>query len=257
MSFLGIDHHHGNGLLGSIHWTLSKSTKVLNDDSTENDAVEGTGRISDHSLAKILLDSTEIVRNHSCSVCGSSMELPDISCHQSEEGSSDVLGDRNSLAIVPVHTTDAGQIELKPGWPLLHRRILSETQYPDRSLMRCQISVVQWAMRLPCRNLSYGVDHDKKPSICDQGRDQDQGAALDSESGALVLVSSEIGTTSSPECNSRSIPKELEGLHEKYSSTCRLFEYQELVSATSNFLPGLFHITSVTMLNLTKSVFLL
>lgn len=255
MSFLGIVRHHGNGLLGSIHWTLSKSTKVLNDDSTGNDAVEGTGRISDHSLAKVLLDSTEIVRNHSCSVCGSSME--DISCHQSEEGSSDDCGGENFLAIVPVQTTDAGQIVLKPGWPLLHRRILSETQYPDRSLMRCQISVVQWAMRLPCRNLSYGVDHDKKPSICDQGqRDQDQGAALDSESGALVLVSSEIGTTSSPECNSRSIPKELEGLHEKYSSTCRLFEYQELVSATSNFLPGLFHIISLNYVQFNKISFL-
>ncbi|KAB1203137.1 Receptor-like cytosolic serine/threonine-protein kinase RBK2 [Morella rubra] len=41
----------------------------------------------------------------------------------------------------------------------------------------------------------------------------------------------------SPEHSPRRLPEELEGLHEKYSSTCRLFKYRELVSATSNFLP--------------------
>lgn len=60
---------------------------------------------------------------------------------------------------------------------------------------------------------------------------------LDSKSGALVPVDAEIGTASSPERDLKRIPKELEGLHDKYSSSCRLFKYQELVSATSNFLP--------------------
>ncbi|KAJ1387366.1 UspA [Sesbania bispinosa] len=226
----GIDLHHRNGLFGSIHWTLSKGTKVLSD--------EGSSHISDHSLAKVLLDSTEeVVRKQSCTICGTTPELQNTSSssHQSEEGSSGDGGSENSLAIVPVQTTDAGQPELKPGWPLLNRRILSDRQSLDRSLMCHQTSVVQWAMRLPCRNLSYGVDHDRKPNINDQG--QGQPVALDSESGALVPAGTEIGTASLPERNSRSIPKELEGLHEKYSSTCRLFEYQELVSATSNFLP--------------------
>ncbi|CAJ2667670.1 unnamed protein product [Trifolium pratense] len=222
----GLDRHHGNGLLGSIHWTLSKSTKVQNDD-----ADEGTRRISDHSLAKVLLDSTENVKHHSCSICGA---LQDTSCHQSadepsegSERSSVDGGNENSMAIVSVQTIDTRQPEMKPGWPLLHRKILSETQLPDKPFMRHQTSVVQWAMKLPRRNLSYRVDHI-----------QNQSVALDSESGALVPVDSEIGKTySSPACNLKIIPKELEALHEKYSSTCRLFEYQELVSVTSNFLP--------------------
>ncbi|XP_061373349.1 protein kinase STUNTED-like [Gastrolobium bilobum] len=225
----GTDRRHRNGLFGSIHWTLSKSTIHW------TDADEGTRqKISDHSLAKVFLDSTEIVRKESCLICGPTQALPNTSCHQSAEGSSDDVVSENSLAIVPVQTPDAGQPELKPGWPLLHRRILSDRLSHDRSWMH-HISVVQWAMRLPCRNLSHAADHDKKPNICDQG--QDQPVTLDGESGALVVVDAEIGIAFSPECNSRSIPKELEGIHERYSSTCRLFEYQELVSATSNFMP--------------------
>lgn len=243
-------------MLGSIHWTLGKSMKVLNDDNAD----EGTGRISDHSLAKVFLDSTETVRtDQSCSVCGPTpAALPDTSCDESAEGScGGDGGSENSLAIVPVQTTDAGQPELKPGWPLLHWRISSDRQEsPDRPLTRHQISVVQWAMRLPRRNLWYGVDHDKQPNICNQGQDQDEPVALDSESGALVPVDSELGkATTLPECNSSSIPKELEGLHEKYSSTCRLFEYRELVSATSNFLPGLFPSISFTGSVLQKLVY--
>ncbi|KAL2339730.1 hypothetical protein Fmac_007670 [Flemingia macrophylla] len=232
----GVDRHHRNGLISSIHWTLSKRTKVLSDDNSGMDADEKkTGQISDRSLAKFFLDSTETVTKPSCSICGTTLALPDPSCYQSAEGFSGDDVRENSLAIVPVKPTVAAKLELKPGWPLLHRRILPDKQSSERSLMRPQISVVQWAMRLPSRNLSYTVNHNEKPNICDQG--QDQPAALDSESGALVPVDSEIGITFSPEHNSRNIPKELEGLHEKYSSTCRLFEYQELVSATSNFMP--------------------
>lgn len=111
----------------------------------------------------------------------------------------------------------------------LRKTILSETSSPGRSLLR-QISVVQWAMQLPCRNLSYSVDHDPKTNNCDQY--QDQSLALDSKSGTRVPVDAEIGRVSSPERNSRSIAIELEGLHligalrnEKYSSTCKLFKY--------------------------------
>ncbi|QCE15721.1 probable receptor-like serine/threonine-protein kinase At5g57670 [Vigna unguiculata] len=234
----GIDRQHRNGLVGSIHWTLSRNTKVLSDDNSGTDADEKKpGQISDHSLAKFFLDSTETVRKPSCSVCGTTLALPDPSCYQSAEGVSGDDGKENSLAIVPVQVqpTVAAEAELKPGWPLLHRRIISDTQSTDRSLTHPEISVVQWAMRLPSRNISYASDRDEKSETCD--RSLDQPAALDRESGALVPVDSEIRTASSPESNSRNIPKELEGLHEKYSSTCRLFGYQDLVSATSNFLP--------------------
>ncbi|XP_057729038.1 protein kinase STUNTED [Arachis stenosperma] len=221
---------HRNGLLGSIHWKISKSTKVLSDESAESDAGKSTGQFSDHSLAKILMDTTEFDRKDSCSVCDPILALPPPdSCHQSaEEESCSDRGCDNSLAIVPVPTMDAAPPELKPGWPLLHQRISSETQFPDRLSAR-QISVVQWAMRLPSRNLSYASDQDRKP--------QDESVPLDSETGAVVPVDYGIVTVSLPEPNSKSIPLELASLHEKYSSSCRLFEYQELVSATSNFLP--------------------
>lgn len=238
---IGFDCHREDGLLGSIRSTLGSNKKVSNDN-----AVKGTKRVSDHSLGKILLDSSEKVRDQSCSICGA---MEDTSCHQcgeepsrESEGSSSRDGEKeNSLAIVPVVTTDAGQQpELKPGWPLLHRKILSERGLPVKPFKRNQISVVQWAMSLPNRNVSNGgVDHDKQLSICDQG--WDQLAGLNSQCVALVPVESVIGKTYSlPESTLKIIPKELEGLPEKYSSTCRLFEYQELVSATSNFLPGLF-----------------
>lgn len=237
-------------MLGSIYRTRGKSSKVLSDDATSMVAADkGAGQISDHCLAKAFLDSTEIVRRQSCSICGPTPALPNASCHQTVEKSSCEGVSKNSLAVVPIKTTDAGQLELKPGWPLLHRRILSDGQPLDRSSLR-QISVVQWAMRLPCRNLSYAADHDHRQNNCDRG--QDQSVALDSESGALVPVDAEIGSAFSPESNSSSIPKELEGLHDKYSATCRLFEYQELVSAASNFLPGVFPSTSLTQFNLTK-----
>ncbi|KAF6167124.1 hypothetical protein GIB67_029762 [Kingdonia uniflora] len=61
---------------------------------------------------------------------------------------------------------------------------------------------------------------------------------LDGKTGAIVPVG--ITTTSppsSPEHGLKRLPEELEHLHEKYSSSCRLFSYQELMSATSNFMP--------------------
>ncbi|OIW00694.1 hypothetical protein TanjilG_09663 [Lupinus angustifolius] len=230
----GIDCHCRNGLSGSNHWTLNKSSKVLSDDTKSMDVDKGAGRISDNSLAKLFLDSTETVRRESCSICGPTLALPDISCHQSEEGSSGEDGNENSLAILPVKTIGPSQLEFKPGWPLLRQKSLSARQHFGRSSLR-HISVVQWAMRLPCRHLPYAADHDHRPDNFDRG--QDQYAALDSETGALVAVGAASATAHSHEYNSVSIPRELEGLHDKYSATCRLFQYKELVSATSNFLP--------------------
>lgn len=216
---------------------------MLNDDNTGIHE-KGTGKTSDNSLAKVFLDTTETIEKKSCSICGpTTSALPNTSCdHSARESSSDVVKE-NSLAIVLAKTSDSALVsssnilsvrelpELKPGWPLLHRTVTSDQRSPKRSLVR-QISVVQWAMQLPSRNLSYAADSDPG---------QYQSLALDGESGAIVPVDAEIGTASSPDHNARIIPKELEGLHDKYSSTCRLFQYQELLSATSNFLPGMFH----------------
>jgi len=232
VSVAGVDQKNPTtGVLSSIHRTLGKTSKVSDDDGTVMQE-KGSGQFSDHSLAKAFLDSKEFIEKKRCSICSSNPAPFGLCCNHSEEESCGDACDENPLAIVSVPTNDSAS---KPGWPLLHRTIISDRKYSERSLFR-QISVVQWAMQLPSRNLSYAAHLDQKTNYC--GPNKDQFLALDSKSGALVPVDTEIGTATLPEHNSRSIPKELEGLHEKYSSSCRLFEYQELVLATSNFLPG-------------------
>lgn len=239
----GMDCHGRNGLLASIHRTFSSSSRVLDDGNTGM-LDKGTYKSSDNSLAMAFLDSTETVQKQSCSLCGPAYALPNSACNQCAEESSGDSGKENSMSIVLAQTTEAASSasvlsvtelpELKPGWPLLHRTISSGRQSLDRSLVR-QISVVQWAMQLPSRNPSYAGDHVHRP--VSSGPDHHQSLGLDSESGAIVPVNAQIGTASSPDHNSRKIPEELECLYEKYSSTCRLFKYQELLLATSNFLP--------------------
>ncbi|KAI9113358.1 hypothetical protein K1719_015883 [Acacia pycnantha] len=239
----GIDGRGRNGLLASIRRTFSSSSKVLNDDNT-GILDKGTSKTSDNSLAKAFIDSTETVQKRSCSLCGPAYALPDSTCNQAAEESSGGSGKEYSMSIVLAQTTKAASSasvlparkspELKPGWPLLHRTISSGRQSPVGSLVR-QISVVQWAMQLPSRNFWHAGDHVHRPAS--SVPDHHQSLALDSESGAIVPLNAQIGIASSPDHDSRKIPKELEGLPEKYSSTCRLFQYQELFLATSNFSP--------------------
>ncbi|CAI9263480.1 unnamed protein product [Lactuca saligna] len=91
--------------------------------------------------------------------------------------------------------------------------------------------MVQWDMRLPTRHCFEITNSDS------QNYDQNDGIP---ENGAIVCVGDDefqSDPSSSPYYDSILLPKELEGLHEKYSATCRLFQYQELLSATSNFKP--------------------
>lgn len=235
VSVAGVDQNPTTGVLCSIHRTLGKTSKVLDDDGTGIQE-KGSGQFSDHSLAKAFLDSKEFIEKKSCSICSSNPALFGLCCNHLEEESCGDACHENPLAIVSVQTNDSAS---KPGWPLLHRTIISDRKCSERSPFR-QISVVQWAMQLPSRDLSYDAHLVQKTNYC--GPNKDEFLALDSKSGALVPVDAEIGTAPLPDHNTRSIPKELEGLHEKYSSSCRLFKYQELVLATSNFLPGAYFI---------------
>lgn len=190
-------------------------------------------------------DCKESEPKRNCLICAPASAMPADSCGQQsiEEGSSgDSHGD-DSLAIVPVQKLEASSSsvsllirelpELRPGWPLLRREILPDQKTSTKSSVR-QISVVQWAMRLPSRN---------SPSASFDA-DEDRSTNLDSESGAIVPVgTNNASSPPSPSCSPTNLPKELEGLHEKYSAVCRLFKYQELLSATSNFMPGLFFST--------------
>ncbi|KAJ6730526.1 hypothetical protein OIU85_021336 [Salix viminalis] len=233
---------HSKSLLSVVHGTISfeKNSRVLN----ESGANEGSkdDQYNDQILKKALMkarsNSLESIMKENCSVCGSATIFADDSCNESAGASfSDNGGDDKSLALVPVPRvveptssvpTLIRQVPaLKPSWPLFCGTVL-----PDQKASN--VSVVQWEMTLPSGQLSLSsVNSIHKPDDSDKGEDR---LNLDGESGAIVAVGMETATAPhSPDHNSRSPPKELEGLHERYSAACRLFQYQELLSATSNF----------------------
>ncbi|OMO91237.1 hypothetical protein CCACVL1_07181 [Corchorus capsularis] len=235
----GIEDHKRNGLLNAIQrtMTLNKNSKVLSEGFANAVTNLNSDETNTKMLEQALVKASSAKQN--CSICGSKNYSLLNNSAKEEDGND---GD-NSLAIVPVQKAEAatGSIsmlikqlpEIRPGWPLLRRAVLSDRQQPvpDRSSLR-QISVVQWVMRLPSRRTLYIGNSDQKQDMFDQS--ENKSSNFD---GAIVPVGVEnVITPPSPDYNSRNLPKELEGLHEKYSATCRLFKYQELLSATSNFL---------------------
>lgn len=153
--------------------------------------------------------------------------------------------DNNSLALVPIqrHDTASNSVVIqdskcsKSRWPFLRRVFLPKQQYLEKSVKKT--SVFQWVLRLPSFQSSAVVYPDQKQGISDQ--DEDHCSSLDGESGAIVpFGSNTVCHPFSPNHGLESFPKELLNLNEKYSSTCRLFSFQELLLATSNFSYGLF-----------------
>lgn len=176
-----------------------------------------------------------------CSICSiNSVAASDSGAHLAKESSTDDC-EENSMTMVPLKKLeDAPSLislfkesaELKPGWPLLGPTILSCRKPQDSSHVR-QIPVVEWAMQLPSRYCSSIENLNSE-----YGGERDQSCELDGESGAMVsVVNGTVPIPSSPDCILFSLPDELEGLHQKYSATCRFFKFHELVSVTSNFSP--------------------
>ncbi|KAH9757224.1 protein kinase domain-containing protein [Citrus sinensis] len=221
---------------------LSKDCSVL---AVNNGKVVFQKEGCPSTAVKARSDCSGSAAKQNCSICGPVRNLPDGSCSQSEEESpSDGGAGDESLAIVPVQNVEAASTsitmlvrqlpESRPGWPLLRRAIFPDRRAPDRSSLR-KISVVQWALRLPTRQPSYLANSDVKQITYDPG--DNESINLNGDSGAIVPVGNEIVSSPlSTDHDSTELPKELEGLHEKYSATCRLFNYQDLLSATSNFL---------------------
>lgn len=238
-----LEHHHGNRLLSVIQRTLTKNSKVLNDSTglrPTNSCREGGYQTLGEALLKAASASAENSLRQNCSVCSPNCLLPDNSCTQTDEEPSDNNRDDNSMAIVPVQSQESGSSsitllikdlpEVRPGWPLLHRAILSNRQTADTLSIR-KLSVVQWALCLPTRHLLCIEDADRRD--LHSADDESQAPALD---GAIVPVNHKTTSSkSSPENSPRALPRELDGLHEKYSATCRLFKFQELLLATLNF----------------------
>ncbi|CAN6859650.1 unnamed protein product [Brassica oleracea] len=124
----------------------------------------------------------------------------------------------NSLALVlvPTNKTDSGSPESGPGWHFLRR---------NWTKVSAKKAVLQWVSKLRGRDSAAVAYLDRKRS--DSGCDEDCSSSID---GSELMQS-----PLSPCVGSNNVPEELEGLHEKYSSTCRLFTYKEVLSITSNF----------------------
>ncbi|CAH2043599.1 unnamed protein product [Thlaspi arvense] len=143
------------------------------------------------------------------------------------------LGVDNSLALVPIQTneSDSGSLEAGPGWHFLRGFYSNRKSWTKVSAKK---AVLQWVSRLRGRNSAAVAYLDKKRS--DSGCDEDCSSSIDGEEVSISRSGSELMQSPlSPFTGSNNIPEELEGLHEKYSSTCRLFTYEEVLSITSNF----------------------
>ncbi|PIA47567.1 hypothetical protein AQUCO_01400306v1 [Aquilegia coerulea] len=261
-------------LLGSIHRSLSKNHKVLKNAVSNKE-------FHQYSSGNSLKDNSSCPQTsleQHCPICSSVSVLLHTNCTQSSQEASGDGTEDNSLALVPVQTQETTprsvslliENELRHDWSFRHQEVSSNQQICRRSTVK-EVSIVQWAMRLPSRYCSAAVYPDHKLNTCEPKDDrscnldgesgaivlvgddhnpldspdreainiskEDRTSDLDGETGAIVLVGDNPNPSASPDRESKSLPKELESLHEKYSSNCRLFQYQELLAATSNFLP--------------------
>ncbi|XP_024973204.1 probable receptor-like serine/threonine-protein kinase At5g57670 isoform X1 [Cynara cardunculus var. scolymus] len=234
-SNVGEKDHHKNRLLSVIHRSLTFNPKLPNNGNVDDKCNQNDCKKLELALVKTKSDCMANGMKYNCSICSPDSVLPTTACVLEETGEDD----ESFMALVPVKKLEASSSsrDVRPGWPLLRRAISSNRLSQDRSPVR-QISVVQWAMRLPTRNLLQITNSDLSDDIVD--KEKDRSLELNGENGAIVLVhGDEIQSDSGSPLSGESIclPEELEGLHEKYSGSCRLFRYQELVAATMNFKP--------------------
>ncbi|XVF14871.1 hypothetical protein REPUB_Repub09cG0098200 [Reevesia pubescens] len=170
-----------------------------------------------------------------CAACASNLKLPENSNAQLPEelpgnGSVD-----NMLALVPFHSSEDNSIMVRklpvsrPGWSFLRGVFLPKRHHSENS--SAKNSVVQRVLELPSQHSSAVVYPDQRQNHSD--KKNNHSFDLDGENGAIVPVGCEAIRLLS-RCY---FPKELQHLPEKYSSSCRLFSYQELLDATSNFMP--------------------
>ncbi|XXG60715.1 hypothetical protein AAC387_Pa04g2554 [Persea americana] len=258
-----------NGYLGLLHRSRSKNSKVCHGGTSKQPLLkeERTGKNEGHQnyqdlgsqsdrcvigIDNSLPRSTSI---RSCSICApDSVSQEEACCSEglrpcalhSACSTEDASDDFSAIALIETSDSEAASssnsslmLELpkvRPGWPLLHRAITHSWQ----ATMVREVSVVEWAMQLPTRHSMAEVGPDHKPLNAElttktpATSSLQDGANLNGDSGAIVGI----GNATSPPLQSaepNNTVNQLEHLHNKYSSTCRLFGYQELQSATSNF----------------------
>ncbi|XP_065869330.1 protein kinase STUNTED-like [Euphorbia lathyris] len=136
--------------------------------------------------------------------------LPDEA--RSELGDSEIESDRSSFDVVTAigsesqKKSNSGDVsDQRPGWPLLRRATSADPQ----SLLARELSVVQWAMKLPTRSTH------KNPKM---------------ERNDVFNLSSGVGSYS--QCG---LQNAFEILLKTNSSSCKWFNYEVLKTATSKF----------------------
>ncbi|KAL9679314.1 hypothetical protein QQ045_017172 [Rhodiola kirilowii] len=130
-----------------------------------------------------------------------------------------------TLALVPFQGQSTSSA--KTGWWFIRRMFMLDRPSRHKSDSK-KVHGVQWSLKLPNQHSSAAIYPDQKQNRYDNSE----------ENGAIIAVGIDAGLAPlSPYHDLSNLPKELEVLPEKYSSTCRLFSLQELLSATSNFVP--------------------
>ncbi|KAK1361423.1 putative receptor-like serine/threonine-protein kinase [Heracleum sosnowskyi] len=225
----GTEEHRRNNILCSLQKSSSEECRI------GNECKHNSSAHSELALIKFGFDFKEsTTKKDACSICSRYSLLLENACEQKVEKSD---ADDNSMAIVPVQKLEGASNskvllmrklpELRPGWSL-HRRAISSYQEAFDSPSVKQISVNKNCLSVSSSDASQGCHH----------YNHVQSPELNGETGAIVPVDKDMWSPpSSPSSTRRSLPEELEGLHEMYSATCRLFQYEELVLATSKFKP--------------------
>lgn len=190
--------------------------------------------------------------------CSPDLVLPDNSGTQFLEESCKEDNNDKSLALVPIQANKAlsksNSNVSKHGWLLLRRLFLPKWQHSEKPHAK-KMCVVKRVLKLPSRNSSSVVHPDQKQSISNV--DEDKCSNLEGENCAIVPMGPKVAWSPISPCHgSNGLPEELRDLHEKYSSSCRLFSYEELVLATSNFIPGLSSLANFHVANFDLSTIL-
>ncbi|KAL4294917.1 hypothetical protein HN51_045762 [Arachis hypogaea] len=153
----------------------------------------------------------------------------------------------NSLALVPIQKVDdapspcysivvRGSNQSKPGWSFL-RHVFHPRKHTSKSSLKSSI-IFQRPLRHPSWHFSAVVHPDQKQASTTENNDQSS-YALDGESGAIVPFGSSATFPIPSLCGDlSSVSLELlEGLREKYLSSCISYSLQHLASATASFSP--------------------
>ncbi|KAJ6775133.1 CALCIUM/CALMODULIN-REGULATED RECEPTOR-LIKE KINASE 2 [Salix purpurea] len=212
---------------------FQREASVANNDPSQEKSNQESRNRSQKSKNKNSLDRTP------------HLLLPDDSGTQVSEESCWDGNDDNSWALVPIQTSKApsnsdsnvseASSESKKGWSFLRRVLFPKQQRTEKAQVK-RLPVVKWVFRTPTRNSSSVVHPDQKQNI--SLADEDQNSNLEVENYAIVPMGPEVAWTPISPCHDlNGIPEELKDLRERYSSSCRLFSYEELAMATSNFIP--------------------